>query len=352
MKKFTKVSLIIVAVLGGIGILLCGIASLMGAGYGTIRRMARAGEFNYGRWHIGEDGIYYGDDWEDEPEIDATVDVPEIDVTVDVPEIDVDPANSDEVELEGLPWNAKNSAESGTEGITCSYAVEKVRNLDVDIDAAELIFCEGTKTDQIVVILQKGREKYYDVGMDEDTLEIEYDTESRITRSNGNTPRIVVEIPAGMTFAEMDLDLGAAKATFELANVVCENLELDVGAGVVTAKEFTVTGTMDVNVGVGSAEIDGGTYRDIRLDCGMGDFVMKGTLNGNLTANCGMGSMELKLKGNETDYNYRVSCSLGGIGVNGKTYSNISGSQSVTNPGAIGTIDLDCGMGSIDLEIK
>lgn len=334
MKKFTKVSLIIVAVLLGIGILLCGIASLMGAGFGTIRRMARAGELTYGNWHIGGDGIYYGDDWEDALDID--VDVPEIDV--DVPEIDVDGTV------------AESGSAAGTDGITCSYAIEKIRNLDVDIDAAELTFCEGTKTDQIVVTLQKGREKYYDVGMDEDTLEIEYDTGSRVTRSN--TPKIVVEIPAGMTFEEMDLDLGAAETVFELTDVTCKDLDLDVGAGVVTAKKFTVTGKMDVSIGVGSARIDGGTYQDIKLDCGMGDFVMKGKLSGNLTGKCGMGSMELKLEGNETDYNYKVSCGMGGIDVNGTTYSNISGSQNVTNPGAVGTIDLDCGMGSIDLEIK
>lgn len=343
MKKFTKVSLIIVAALCGVGILLCAIASFMGAGYGAVRRMVRSGELEFGKWHISDNGIYYGDDWEDGSEID---------VTVDVPEIDVDPVDLDEIESDGLPWNAKEALESGEEGITCNYATEKIRNLDVDIDAAKLIFCEGTNPDQIVVTLQNGHEKYFDVGMDGDTLEIEYDTESRYSRSNGNTPQIMVEIPAGMNFTEMDLDIGAAETVFELTNVSCKNLNLDVGAGAVTAKEFTVTGRMDVSIGVGSAEIDGGTYQDIKLECGMGDFVMEGKLNGNLTANCGMGSMELKLEGNETDYNYKVSCSMGGISVNGTSYSNISGTRNVTNPGAIGTIDLDCGMGSIDLEIK
>lgn len=339
MKKFTKISLIIVAVLAGAGILLLGISSFMGAGYGTIRRMARNGELNYGRWHIDEDGIYYGDDWEDEPEIDVDgIDVGMLPEELEVPE---------EPETGTAP-----EKETGTEGITTSYAIDKIKNLDVDIDAAELTFCEGTKTDQIVVTLRKGKEKYYDVGMDGDTLEIEYDTESRVTRSNGNTPKIMVEIPAGMTFEEMDLDIGAAETVFELTNVSCEHLNLDVGAGVVTAKEFTVTGRMDVSIGVGSAEIDGGTYQDIKLECGMGDFVMEGKLNGNLVANCGMGSMELKLDGNETDYNYKVSCSMGGISVNGITYSNINGTKNVTNPGAVGTIDLDCGMGSIDLRIE
>ena len=37
---------------------------------------------------------------------------------------------------------------------------------------------------------------------------------------------------------------------------------------------------------------------------------------------------------------------------NGESYSDLSGSYKVTNAGAVGTIDLDCGMGSIDFDIE
>lgn len=84
----------------------------------------------------------------------------------------------------------------------------------------------------------------------------------------------------------------------------------------------------------------------------MGNFSMEGTLEGNLVAECGMGSMELKLKGDAAAYNYDLSCGLGELNVNGTKYSSIAGSHKVKNEGAIGTISLECGMGSLDLVIE
>jgi len=43
---------------------------------------------------------------------------------------------------------------------------------------------------------------------------------------------------------------------------------------------------------------------------------------------------------------------MGDLTVNGESYSDLSGSYKVTNAGAVGTIDLDCGMGSIDFDIE
>ena len=59
MKKFSKICLIIVAVLGGMGLLLGGISALLGGGFGAIRRMAERGELDAGNWHIRPYELYY-----------------------------------------------------------------------------------------------------------------------------------------------------------------------------------------------------------------------------------------------------------------------------------------------------
>lgn len=339
MKKFTKVSLIIVAVIAGMGIILLGISSLMGAGYGTIRRMMRNGELDYGSWHISGNGIYYNEDeWEEDFDRYLSDGLEDLDDMVDIDDLD---------DLESTAQTIGTTEN----GLNFSYDVTGIKNLEVDIDAAELIFKEGTNPDQIVVQLYRCKEKHYEAETKGDTLKIEYDMEHHYY-SNNSGARIVVEIPAGMAFEKLDLDIGAVAASFDVQDVTCQKLDLDVGAGTIVADGFIVTEKMEVSIGAGNAEIKGGTYQDIDLDCGVGEFSMKGTLKGNLNADCGMGNMDIKLAGKETDYNYKLSCGVGSIDVNGSGYSSISGNHSVTNPGAVGTIDLDCAMGTINLEIQ
>ena len=48
------------------------------------------------------------------------------------------------------------------------------------------------------------------------------------------------------------------------------------GAGELTGADFAVTGTLDIKLGAGDIDLEGGTYKDIKLDCGMGSFALDG----------------------------------------------------------------------------
>ena len=155
-----------------------------------------------------------------------------------------------------------------------------------------------------------------------------------------------------MKLDELDMDIGAADVSVNVADLTCDEVLLDVGAATMVVNEFDVTEHMEASVGVGSLEIGGGTYKKVNVDCGVGNFELSGTVNGDLTVDCGMGNTILKLNGKEDDYNYKLSCGMGNLTVNDSQYTDISGSHTVKNDGAIGTIDLDCGMGNLELEVK
>lgn len=342
MKKFTKVCLIIVGALFGVGMLLCGVSSVMGAGFGTIRQMAKNGELNRGNWHITEYGIYYSDeddfdnDWEwsgdwdwDDEEIEAP-EAPE------APEIE-------KTEVSEKSDNSENEMETG-------YAVADIKKMDLDIGAAALIFKNGTDSEKVKVTLKNGKSRYYEVGMSGDTLEIEYDVDNHL--HHNNKAEIIVEMPAGMELNEMDLDIGAADVEINLDDVTCKKMKLDVGAANLIANEFHVTEMFDVSVGAGNVEIEGGTYEDVKIDCGVGNFELAGTVAGDMDADCGLGNMSLVLTGEKEDYNYKLTCGMGSIEIDGHTYSSISGSHKETNPGATAMINLDCGMGGIEVEFE
>lgn len=337
MKKFSKVCLIIVGVLLGIGILLCGISSLMGAGMSTIRQMANDGELNRGNWHIDAYGIYYSDDKEANDAWD--------DITDDI-----------DAEVEDIE-KAEKSEESDTDEMVSKYAVSDIKKMDMDISAATLVITTGADAEHVIVTMENGDRRDFETEMDGNTLEIEYGNEHTTfwlvrQSSNQNDAKIVIEIPAGMKLEKMNMEIGAVDVTIDATDMTCGELLLDVGAASIKINELIVTELLDVSVGAGSVEIGGGTYKKANIECGVGNFEMSGTVTNDLTVDCGMGNTILKLNGNEDDYNYMLSCGMGSLVVNDTKYTDIAGEHEVENDGAIGTIDLECGMGNLELEIK
>ena len=321
MKKFTKVSLIIVAVLAALGIVFCIAASLMGAGAGIIFGMAKDGELDYGSWHIGPYGIHFGEDiesWGDEEQN-------RIDIEDDRVE------NTD---------TAKNQ----------SFMVTDVKNLNIDVDAATLYVEKNSDTEHIMVELTRGKQNYYSCNLDGDTLNIIYDVNNMIMTNE--SAKITVKIPQAMHFENVELETGATEMIVGLPGISCDTLTADIGAGNLIAEYMEVTGKMDISIGAGNVEIEDGSYGELKLKCGMGNVEIDGVLKGDMVAECGMGNMNLEMRGRETDYNYELSCGMGELEINDTSYSNIGGSRKITNVDTIGTITLECGMGNIELDIE
>lgn len=300
MKKFTKVSLIISAVCAVIGVLLLLIAASMGAGIHTLRQMALDGTFNTIHWH---NGIFRYD-------------------------------------FETL----------GSKGDTSqSFDSSDVTNITLDISAAEILFTESYENDKIIVELEDGYTSRFECSLEDDTLKIDYKWNKGTVSGNNST--ILIRVPKGLAFGTMDLDIGASSLEFETEVITCRVLKMDVGAGDVDIDYAEVTDRLDITLGVGDVDISGGNFAEVKLDCGLGDIDMAGSVDGDITAHCGMGEISMDLKGNESDYNYDLSCGLGSLTVNDSSYSNIGGSRRVTNEGAEKTLKLDCGMGELDVTI-
>ena len=154
MKKFTKITLIVVAVMAGVGILLCGIASMMGAG--SVVSIARSGGLDFGNWHIGPEGIYYSTDEED---------------WVDVGDIDV--WNISDEDTDGVKLSEQELPEDWEDNLgTAEYAVSSVQNIKFEIDAAEVAVEASEDAQTLGVRLIRGQEKYYDCALEGDTLTI------------------------------------------------------------------------------------------------------------------------------------------------------------------------------------
>ena len=62
--------------------------------------------------------------------------------------------------------------------------------------------------------------------------------------------------------------------------------------------------------------------------------------------------MYIELVGVESDYNYEAQCGMGDIKVGTTSVSGMGGSKEINNPGANRFMDLECGMGEIQIEFQ
>lgn len=247
MKKFTKVALILATIFAVIGVF-CLIGSVaLGLTWGKFADMVSDGKLSFGP------GIFYRE------------------------------------ELEGTHTDIEES---------CS-------NLDIEFGAGTLEIYYSD-VEQIQIEQENvSNFKYY---IDEDTLHIEGKPKWGIADSDGS---IVVVIPNGMIFQEVDLEIGAGEADVDGLLVHTANIE----------------------VGAGEANI---TNLDVR----------------ELKAETGAGQLYVGLLGAEEDYNYDLECGIGEIEVGNNSFGGLGREQSIRNPGAERFLDIECGVGEIQIEFK
>lgn len=311
MKKFTKISLLISMVCICAGAVCLGAGIVLGSGIKEVWAMVENGEFNIGALHIGRWYVPYfiGDDGSEDLEI-------------------------------------KEGA------VKESFAADDIKNLEIDIKYGSVKLTDS-KTEQIEITVDAPERNVYQCGLDGQTLMLLDQTSGHIWKGGlgrGNDVEVVIAIPKGKEFQEAELitnagslDISHHLSAFEIA------VELD--AGSLTANEITSNGEFTVDIGAGNLKIDKFAAELLDIECGMGRAELYGKVYRSADIECGMGEIELNLAGKEDDFNYDVSCGLGAIKINGKIYSTLSADKEIDN-NAGKEVSLDCGMGEITLSIE
>ena len=162
-------------------------------------------------------------------------------------------------------------------------------------------------------------------------------------------PTITITLPEGFVAEEFDIEFGAGELVVDVVHA--DTVDISLGAGEMTIKNLTVDNRSSFSVGAGSMKINRLTANDVALDCGVGEISVRGEIIGNTYANCGVGEISLDLDGEENEFNYIVDCGIGSVKINNREWS-FSTDESIYNDNAIGTFELECGVGSISLRIR
>lgn len=267
MKRFTKVSLIIAAILGCVGLSLCITALVLG-------------------------------------------------VTLE------------EVSKTQITWNHHAKKVVVNEGDLRDFeeAFDRVESLEVEVEAGNVLV-EESDTDQVVVI-GKGVAPSFQCAMEGRTLKIEDKNHSYVKldhfRADDGECKITVQVPRGTVFQNMELNIKAG--SLEVLGFQTKKLEAECEAGSAQL-EGDIRGECELTCGVGKLTYRGNLGGNTSVECGMGSVEMELANTQeefDYALECGMGQInvgDLSIKGiagekevsNQANRKMEIECGMGEV---------------------------------------
>lgn len=319
----------------------------------------------------------WDDDWEEQWEWDSKewkeVEASEIDRLEEVVQEEPIPEAAADGEKEAEKHKSdQSSAEQMVTGQALGLTAATLRGLDLEIGACTM-YIKETEEDSVSISISGECEEHYRYRIkDGNTLvlahkDMKYDDLGHIwnrSHPKGNT-KIYLYLPKGAALDEINIDFGAGilesgslrareieinagagDCRFEGLEA-SESIDLDMGAGKVTVDKLTAR-EAELNIGVGELRVsDMEVSKEAQISVSMGNAIVNGVFTGEMDAECSMGSLDLTLKGVETDYNYELDCGMGNVTIGAKDYSGWADND--INYGSRNTLDITCSMGNVNV---
>lgn len=215
-----------------------------------------------------------------------------------------------------------------------------VRELDINVKATELKIIE-TDDDPVRV---ETTSKYIDQWQDGDTLHI---TE----RSHGifgwNAVGVTtIYLHKNAHFKHVNLEVGAGTLT-ATARISTQRLAMDLGAGHATIEDLYVNDQAKIETGTGLLEVHHGKVKDLDLEMGVGKVAINLHLVGDSKIQTGTGKLELGLDGSRDDYKILVHKGLGSVTLDGADLRDDEKWGSGLNQ-----VEIESGVGAVEITTK
>ena len=102
--------------------------------------------------------------------------------------------------------------QKGESSVSYTYETAGIRNLEIDMEAAEVYVEEGAQTDTVVVHMYRGREQDYKGAVTADgTLSLAYHRSG--DWSNRSNTEFVIELPSGLALSDVKAGVGRGGGT-------------------------------------------------------------------------------------------------------------------------------------------
>ena len=336
MKKFTKGCLITALVIFIIGAILCGVGGVLG-GFRLLDGMDIRDITGIPLvYRFGPNGFKYGFMWDDE---------------------DIDWHGYED-------WQSINKGEDDR---ALSLTADTLQNLYIEVGACKLYIKESE--DEYVRIAVSDGTNNFRYHVEENGLRIvrKSDWTWRWVGTNTVSDKVYLYLPKGTSLDYVDIELGAG--TMESIGLTAHDANIEVGAGEMDIESLTanngailsvgagkiriknlVCRATDLDIGAGEMDIDNAEITgEVNIDLGMGNANIGGVITGNLNVDCSMGNVILDMDDAEQDHNYQIDCSMGTVRVGRHSYSALGSEQTINN-GSGSDFDIDCSMGNVTIK--
>lgn len=214
-----------------------------------------------------------------------------------------------------------------------------IQNLDIEIAGCGFYTQESDDEHIWVEVVDAHRFQAY---VKDGTLHIKSKSASVSDWVEGE---IILYLPAGCGFVNVDMEMGAGNFYFTDLNAA--EVSLEVGAGQVDIQNMAAA-VMDVSVGAGYVWISDMQVTELDVEIGMGAFSAEGAVSGNVDVECSMGNVEMTLEGREQDFNYSLEGAMGTIQLDENTYGGLADERDINNH-ASKEMDIECSMGNVTI---
>ena len=223
-----------------------------------------------------------------------------------------------------------------TDEITKYSVASEITDLKVNIKAADFTIKRGdTFTVESYLKNLKISEKNGTLGLKE--------KKKASVLYNGAV--LTLYVPESVKFNKAEITTGAGKFTVD--GISTKNLMLSLGAGDVELNSLNSTSFADIDGGAGRITIKNSSFSDLDLDMGVGQLNFTASVFGDGKFNLGVGEANLSFIGNEEDYSTDIDKGIGNISVNNRNITEYE-----THGGKLGNIEIDGGVGTVNVNFK
>lgn len=243
------------------------------------------------------------------------------------------------------------------ETFSYSDSFENVEKLDIDISIGEVKIIKGDQFtitgdnlpgDGLEAYVKDGtwiiREKYENYM---DFFGVELPINHIFSWNEFSTPKLEITIPENFVAENINMHIAAGDVIAE--EIIAENGNFEVDAGRLKIEKLEVSGSSQYTIGTGTMILQNSIINDINVDCGVGNVEIYGKVTGDNDISCGVGRVVMELTGERYDYSYTVDYGIGNINVEGYDFKD---NETIRNEAAPYKMNLDCGVGSIDVEFN
>lgn len=154
---------------------------------------------------------------------------------------------------------------------------------------------------------------------------------------------VIIYVPEDFVFGDATIDAGAGK--LEIDGLSADALNVSLGAGKANIKNLIANRRAEIDGGAGELIIDGGKLCNLNLDMGAGRLKLESRIEGKSFLDFGVGETELTLLGNREEYSIEIDKGIGKAELAGETmwddsvYGN--GENFIEIDGGIGAITIE-----------